>query len=230
MDERIASSVLYMLHEVGMTADSNTEQHHNGRYPVTSLYFDSPFLSDYQDKAGGFINRKKIRVRIYTPVLTNTTPEIWLEKKEKYDMRVSKKRVRLTHEDYKALIDESYAHLLRRSESTRYGTEILHTIIRQQMRPRAIVRYDRTPLVSKSFSDLRITIDSRIEACLAEDMWYTPSMIFVTPHTTVMEVKFSRIIPPWFRQIRDHHNLVRTAFSKYANSLEAMHRYYPIPR
>lgn len=219
-----------MLHKNGMVADPHAMQHQGDRYPVTSLYFDSPLLSDYHDKAGGFMERKKIRVRIYTPALTRATPEIWLEKKEKYDMRVAKKRVQLTHEDYKALIDESYAYLLKRFCSSRYGKEIIHTIIRECMKPRAIVRYSRIPLVSRSYSDLRMTLDSRIEACLAEDMWYTPPMTPVAQHAAVLEVKFSRIIPQWFRTMRDHHSLMRTSFSKYTNSLEAIYRYRPIPR
>lgn len=230
MNERTALSVLSMLKENGMVPDPYAAKKPDNVYTVTSLYLDSPILADYNDKAGGFLNRKKIRVRIYTPILAEATPEIWLEKKEKYDMLVAKKRILLTHEGYKALMDESYADLLTRFRSSAEGTRILHTIIRARMRPKAIVRYSRLPLVSLSYSDIRITLDSRIETCLAENLWYNPPMIPVAPHTTILEMKFSRVVPHWFRFIRDHHHLERAPFSKYANSLETIYRYHPIPR
>lgn len=47
-----------------MKLDENGDQ--NG-YLVRSLYFDSIYDDDYFDKVNGLENRKKIRLRIYSP-------------------------------------------------------------------------------------------------------------------------------------------------------------------
>ena len=58
--------------------------------------------------------RKKIRIRIYSPKLTEATEGIWLEKKEKHDMVISKKRIRLTYESYNALIHGPYLKVIEK--------------------------------------------------------------------------------------------------------------------
>src|SRR3989344_1207603 len=95
LDRNTAWAIRAMLFAHGMEHDPSAKRHLSQNYAVTSLYFDSPTMGDYSDKAGGFLQRKKIRIRIYEPRLTENTKEIWLEKKSKHEMLIS--RIRPNH-------------------------------------------------------------------------------------------------------------------------------------
>lgn len=230
MPDHIARSIHALLLRYGMRPDPSAAERPGHTYTVTSLYLDSPQLNDYYDKAGGFLVRKKVRIRIYEPFLTQTTPEIWLEKKQKHDMLIAKKRIRLSFDAYQKLINGSATSFLREQHASKAGMEIMSCIVREQLKPLLIVRYERAPLLGYGPADLRITFDSNIQTCFSKDLCYTPSMKNVQAGTTVMEVKFSTVLPSWFREITHRYNLVRTSFSKYANSLETLHPFNPLPR
>ncbi|OGZ43241.1 MAG: hypothetical protein A3J55_02505 [Candidatus Ryanbacteria bacterium RIFCSPHIGHO2_02_FULL_45_17b] len=223
MDPNRAQAIHSRLLHFGMKADPRALQiHASGSYPVTSLYFDTPTLEDYADKAGGFLHRKKIRVRIYQPFLTDKTPEIWLEKKEKYEMLVSKKRVLLSEKNYQELLYGPRIDLVK-------NHPIFLPLMIYGMKPIVAVRYVRYPLIASHQSSLRITFDSNIEACAARDLREIPFMERVTD-STVMEVKFSYTLPHWFRLLLCEFDISRTAFSKYGRSVETIYRYHPVPR
>ena len=230
MPDALAAGIKTLVLRYGMQPDFIAEQRPENSYPVTSLYFDSPVLGDYYEKAGGFLWRKKIRVRIYTPTLTEKTPEIWFEKKAKYNMRVAKSRILLSLEEYPMLLNGSRTALLRHCNKTDRARDIIYTIIREQMKPNLVVRYKRAPLVARGSADFRVTFDSAIETCFSHDLCYTPAMKNVHPGVTVMEVKFGTILPSWFKDILRRYNLERASFSKYTNSLETLRVYNPLPR
>ncbi|TSC72507.1 MAG: hypothetical protein G01um101470_317 [Parcubacteria group bacterium Gr01-1014_70] len=79
-------------------------------------------------------------------------------------------------------------------------------------------------------ADFRITLDSAIEACFSRDLCYSPPMKRVQPGTAVLEVKFSTLLPVWFRDMLRQYNVQRESFSKYANAMEALRIYNPVPR
>lgn len=230
MPDRIAQGIHALLLRYGMEPDPSAIHKQDHAYTVTSVYFDSPVLGDYNDKAGGFLSRKKIRVRIYTPTLTEDTPEIWLEKKAKHDMRVRKSRILLPFEGYRTLLNGSRTSFLQHYGKSPHGHEIIHHLIRDQMKPHIIVRYQRAPLVGYGPADFRVTFDSNMETCFSRDLCYTPAMKNVYPGSTIMEVKFSSILPFWFKDMLRRYNLERASFSKYTNALETLRTYNPIPR
>ena len=230
LPDYMTESILPTLLKYGMELDPSVQKHGNHFYTVNSLYFDSPLRDDYYDKGGGFINRKKIRIRVYEDILTQKTDEIWLEKKLKRDMHVAKKRICIPFEHYKELLKGSRAHMLALYKDSRYGAELLEDIIRQNMRPHVAVQYKRVPLIVPGSSDLRITLDSDIKACFSSDLCYSPAMTWVYPGTTVIEVKFSTLIPSWLKSLITRCGLQRASFSKYTNSVEALRTYNPLPR
>lgn len=275
MPPETATAIRARLAHFGMEPDPGSLPYPRHIYPVTSLYFDTPTLDDYHDKAAGFLRRKKIRVRIYAPYLAqensdvvfygfaspsghgssaarergraleparwagekskmqhpSSPQEIWLEKKEKHEMLVSKKRVPLTLEEYDNLLFGSRLDLVQKHP-------IFLPLLTDGMRPTAMVRYQREPLVSPHQSNLRITFDARIEACQTNDLRAPLPMVPLrsssyagqTPDFVIMEVKFSFGLPFWFKMILEEFNLRRQSFSKYGEALEALHRFHPIPR
>lgn len=228
-----AREIHRQLLNYGMEPDPKSKVYPKNTYPVTSLYFDTPFMADYQDKAGGFLRRKKMRIRIYTHSLSEETPEIWLEKKEKYEMRIAKNRILLDKNDYRDILYGSRLALFSsfKKKNKPEAETIFYSLFRDKMKPNLITRYLRTPLISQRYSGLRITFDSNIEACKSRDLHYTQGMMLILPsNQIVMEVKFSEVLPFWFKTILKGFNLSRTSFSKYGKSVEAIYQYNPIPR
>src|SRR3989344_5944188 len=88
-----AMQVRDFVETVGLSLDTNTP---TNPYTVTSLYFDSFGLDDYYDKAGGFIDRKKVRIRAYADTLHRDAFELYFEVKNKHDMFISKDRVAIS--------------------------------------------------------------------------------------------------------------------------------------
>ncbi|MEK7481104.1 MAG: polyphosphate polymerase domain-containing protein [Patescibacteria group bacterium] len=217
----VAEAIRARLLRFGMEPDPESAKYPHHIYPVTSLYFDTPTMSDYHAKAGGFLRRKKIRVRIYAPYLI--VHPIWLEKKEKHEMLVSKKRVRLTQEDYDNLLYGSRLALVQ-------NHPLFLPLLTDGMRPTAMVSYQREPFISPYQSNLRITFDAHIEACLTHDLRVPMPMTAIAKDSVIMEVKFSFGIPFWFRLILAEFNLRRQSFSKYGEAMEALYRFHQIPR
>lgn len=261
----IAEAIRARLLRCGMKPDPKSTNYPGNTYPVTSLYFDTPNLDDYHDKAGGFLRRKKIRVRIYAPYLASVESselhftfglyprsvprlaslarnrhrepynqkkmqhpnsqqsEIWLEKKEKHEMLVSKKRVLLTLDDYDNLLYGSRLNLVK-------TFPLFLPLLIHGMCPTAMVRYVREPFISPHQSHLRITFDSSLEACQTNDLRFPQPMTPVAKGAVIMEVKFSLAIPYWFRLLLSDFHLYRQSFSKYGEAVEALYHFHPIPR
>ena len=69
-----------------------------GRYTVTSLYYDTADYKAYWDKLEGHRYRRKVRVRVYgNQVVTPETP-CFVEIKQRLYKNVSKRRVVLPHD------------------------------------------------------------------------------------------------------------------------------------
>lgn len=228
-----AREIHQQLLNYGMEPDPKSIIYPKSTYPVTSLYFDTPSLTDYHDKTGGFLQRKKMRIRIYTQSLSEKTPEIWLEKKEKYEMRIAKSRILLSGNDYHDILRGSRLGLFAslKNRGLKEAETIFYPLFRGIMRPHLITRYLRTPLISRKYSETRITFDFNLEACRSRDLHYTQGMVPILPtNQTIMEVKFSEVLPFWFKTVLQTFNLSRTSFSKYGKSVEAIYQYNPIPR
>lgn len=219
------------IKKFGMQADEHTLA--EGGYYVTSLYFDSYDFSDYQDKAGGFLKRKKIRARIYEPYL-DKSENVWLEIKKRYDIKNTKTRLKLNREQWDEFAQKGPWALLDISKNgeapkAAAANEILGDIIRFSLKPKLLVRYWRRPFLN-GLKDLRITFDSNLEACKTSVLEYNGFVERVNKNAVVMEVKFDYLIPFWLKKIIKNYNLKRDAFSKYGQSLEAVYKYNPLSR
>ena len=145
-------------------------------------------------------------------------------------MRIAKNRILLPFEGYQTLLAGSHTAFLQQYGINPSNQKIIHSIVREQMKPHVIVRYRRAPLLGQGPADFRVTFDSAIETCFSEDLCYAPAMKNMCAGVTVMEVKFSTILPSWFKDILRRYNLERAAFSKYANAIEILSNYNPLPR
>ena len=87
-------------------------QYKDGSYDVTSLYFDSYRSTDYWEKTGGNIRRKKIRLRIYEPYLKNSE-FVNFEIKHKIDMMNRKTKIRLSVAEAESFIKNGPSFFLK---------------------------------------------------------------------------------------------------------------------
>ena len=205
-----------------------------GWYPVTSLYFETPGLTDYYEKSGGFVERKKLRARIYAQNLTPDMP-VRIEIKKKYDMAVVKTNTFLTPQDWKDLEARNLSRLLARGrppQTQKALDEFMWYMLQEGRRPMYFIRYKRYAYVidvPDDDNDLRITFDEHIESNQQFD-FSEPIHATHTSERTIMEVKFHTHVPPWFAVMERKLGLRRDTFSKYARSVEALNKFNPPPR
>ena len=198
--------------------------HNNGRYTLSSLYYDSPDLRCYRENDDGLKFRRKLRIRRYETgdVFTDESP-VFLEIKQRYDRVTQKRRtvlpyceaLRLCNDrqipDHdpgdRALIEEIYAFLWQRN-----------------LRPVSIVRYERQAFTGTEYDmGLRVTFDTSLSFQAQQlHLHEQPSGLPMMPaNVTVMEIKVNERIPIWLTEMIAAHNLQRVGVSKYCRSIEA---------
>jgi hypothetical protein len=199
----------------------------DGRYTVSSLYYDSPGFRCYWEKLDGLKVRRKLRIRRYETgeVLTEETP-VFLEIKQRVDRVTQKRRVILPYGDALRLCND------RQSPDRAPGDEavIEETLVflwRYNLRPASIVRYDRQAFIGTDYDiGLRVTFDTSLSFQSHRlHLHEQPSgLSMLHPGLVVMEVKVNERIPYWLTEMIAAHNLQLARFSKYCCSIEAAKR------
>ena len=137
------------------------------------------------------------------------------------------KRRILTQNDRQADIKDLFN---RGSDTKGLPDDFRFPVLLGRYKPHLIVRYKRTAYEDNFYSRVRITFDTDIEACGAGNfMRYSP-MSRVLKDLMVLEIKFEKALPWWFRELAQRFELSRTAFSKYSNAVDALNRLNPYPR
>lgn len=209
--------VVFLKEKLAKVLDSDP---HNGDrgYVVRSLYFDTLFDHDYQEKEDGLDHRKKVRLRIYGDA-GNT---VKLELKEKDADFQRKRSLILSRTEAEQMIDTDYLFLLERPEPLAHA---LYTMLSTQgYRPKCIVEYDRTAFVNEH-NDTRITFDERLRAMEGFEDFLSPDrpLYPVTdPSETTMEVKYNGFLFSYIRRTINHADKLRVSNSKYCRARQAM--------
>ena len=189
--------------------DVNTDE--NGRYKVSSLYFDDYCNSAINDNLTGGLRRKKFRIRVYN----NGDSLIKLEKKSKHNEGGFKESVNISREQYEQILRGEVL------ESNCSENDVLNDFINFQktrlLKPRVVVEYDREAYVFEP-GDVRITFDSNVRSSV-NDMDILDRSIITAPVIkdcdTIMEVKYTGFIPGFIKNVLTTGNGNRQAFSKY---------------
>lgn len=227
MEREDARALENDIRRLGMHMDDHIDSK-LGYYIVTSLYFDSDNNHHYDDKTGGIIERKKIRLRNYGPTLF-ATKKIWLEIKHKFELKNAKTRLVLKQSEARSLIDQGPNILYKVKGSQSDRDTILSSFYEIGAKPSVYVRYKRRAFVDAQ-DDLRITFDYDIEGTTFSDENINRYNVHVSPHRVLLEVKFLFLLPPWFAYILKSYNLEREAHSKFALCTESINRFKPLPR
>ncbi len=209
----VARSIEAEMKKFGMSLDSHATEE-DGSYYVTSLYFDSFNKNDFQEKSGGELIRKKIRLRIYEPYLKNSQFGI-LEIKHKYDMTNRKTKIRLNREEIEAFIKHGKIVILKKNDCDLEMREnMLRYLNNYLVRPTTLVTYLRRAYLTTN-KDLRVTFDHSLKTANQNNLNKNNCLREVNKGGLTMEIKYDYSIPFFMRAIIKKYNLKRDTFSKY---------------
>lgn len=189
---------------------------HNGPlgYRVRSLYFDSVYDRDFNEKEEGVELRRKIRLRTYSP----DSPTALLEIKQKQGDLQLKRSLRLDREDAEEMAGGNYGCLLRCSGDQRqFALECYGLMNRLCYLPKTIVEYQRMAYVARE-NRIRVTFDQNIVATESSLALFSPKLLMnpvLDPSAVVLEVKYNGFLLSYFQRLLNTVDRSETSVSKY---------------
>jgi SPX domain protein involved in polyphosphate accumulation len=201
------------------------DEHGNGegRYLLTSLYYDSPDYRCYWEKMDGVKYRRKLRIRSYA---TNGSLQdetlVYVEIKQRLDRVTQKRRAILPYREALRLCNQRQVPDAAPDDRTVID-EISAFLWQYNLRPVSIVRFERQAFIGSDYDiGLRVTFDTdlvyQVEPLhLHETLGGLPMF---PANIAVMEIKVNERIPYWLTELVAAHNLRLMRVSKYCRSIE----------
>lgn len=200
----------------------------DGRYPVVSLYCDTPDRRCHWEAWRGVPSRRKLRVRVYGTRDGAIPAATFVEVKHRDGKAGAKRRVRLPLAEALALVrGETVAG--RDPADERILAEIRALVAQDGFAPACVIRYDRSAYRycdEAGIEQLRVTFDQRIVARFDR---LTPSVdddgcdLAVLPRDqAVMEVKGATAVPYELAAFLGAAGLHPRPFSKYSSSINLL--------
>ena len=191
------------------------DAHSGGRYLVNNIYFDDIYGSFYYGKLSGAYKRDKYRLRWYN----NDTSFVRLERKRKEGILTSKDYVTVTEEQFYALsndadVTEDIPYAEHTAASPMWN-DFLNIRRLRRLKPSVSFSYTREAYIHES-GNARITFDSNI----AENLPGARA-------SGVIEVKYSRFLPCFIKELLDGTPLAQTEMSKYCAAIDIIRRLKP---
>ena len=195
----------------------------NGRYPVSSLYLDSPDLLLYRQTRCGEKDRFKLRIRTYDD---DEQRPAYAEVKRKSNAVVHKRRVGLARADIQALLmGRDRLEMLsglsgRQRADANYFVQHMELICAQ---PVVRVQYLREAYEATGNEPVRVTVDSdlRHAVTLGHDLGHTSGRWVDTPtNGLIVEIKFTDRYPSWVSRFVRQFELRQCSVPKYNLAVE----------
>ena len=186
---------------------------HNGThgYRIRSLYFDTPFDDDFEEKQAGVELRRKVRLRCYDP----NAQYAMLELKQKQGTQQLKRSLRVSREDAERIIHGDYSVLLSYPEA--FATEIYSLMQYRCYRPKTIVEYNRKAFIAKE-NKIRVTFDNKIVSTESSFDLFDPGLNMnpvLDPYDVVLEVKFNGFLLGYIKELINCTDKSELSVSKY---------------
>jgi hypothetical protein len=194
----------------------------SNEYTVRSVYLDTFGLDDYYEKESGVQHRQKVRVRGYNEQSLDT--RVFLEIKRKDNMAIAKVRASVRFKDLRSLLESGdVERYVPRPEAREEARRFLFHIYRHSRKPMVLIQYEREAYFYRFDSSVRLTLDKNLRSLAfpeLEDVYEETRTRLSFPGHFLLEVKFSKGVPSWFKGILHSFGLERTSFSKYCESLD----------
>jgi len=203
----------------------DTQGSPDGRYPVVSLYCDTPDRRCYWEAWRGVPSRRKLRLRLYGTPDGAIPAATFLEIKHRADGEGAKRRARLPLDQGLAVLHGGTATAADPSEARVLG-EARRLVADDGFRPACVIRYDRhaTRFVGLDGAEqLRITFDHGIRARFdrlapvpADDGCVHPVL---ASGCCLMEIKGATSVPHELAAHLSARGIFPRSFSKYSESV-----------
>ncbi len=180
-------------------------------YIVRSLYFDTLDNKDYYQKEFGIENRRKVRLRIYSP----DDDFALLEFKQKTGDNQLKRSLKLKKEDALKIIDGNYECLKEYKEP--FAMECYTYMVSEGYFPVCVVQYNRKAFICKE-NKIRLTFDSNIIATESNFNIFDKNLVMYpvfSKFNVVLEVKYNGFLLNYVKDIISQVNKVPISVSKY---------------
>lgn len=188
-------------------------------YPISSVYWDTADFQFFWEKIEGVKFRRKLRFRRY-----GTSPDVFIEIKQREDRTLQKRRLRWPLEQVRAAYgDGEAAPDWDLVAGDPVATEVALMIQRLRLRPRVAVRYRRRALFGAFDPELRVTFDGRIQyhpADFSLDRPFECGREVLDPRVTVLELKYDHRAPQWLTKAVCRHGLQMVRMSKYCSAVD----------
>lgn len=191
-----------------VTADPHNEKE---GYNVRSLYFDSLYDRDYEEKMDGEELRRKIRIRIYNP----NDQFALLEMKQKQGIYQKKRSLRITRKDAILLSKGIYTPLIDYEEE--FAMECYGMMQMYAYRPKSLIEYNREAYIIPA-NNTRITFDRNIRANESCYDLFSDQMNFYPvydPFYIVLEVKYLDYLLSYVKDMIAACDKIENSTSKY---------------
>lgn len=183
----------------------------NGKYTITSLYFDDCYNRCYWENENGTDPREKFRIRIYN----HSTDRIMLECKRKQQGMTLKTACPMTRAQVEAIL------LGQIPADTVHQPPLLQKLVCQmltrQLHPVVIVEYERIPFIYQN-GNVRITLDTNISSSAEVKKFLTGGFTkrpVMPVGQQLLEVKYDAFLPDFIYRAAQLENLSQTAYSKF---------------
>jgi len=196
-----------------------------GRYTVTSLYFENPENKIYYEVKNKLKFRQKLRLRIYNDTDLNGTA--FFEVKQKHNKVVNKRRTGIPLVQAYHYLNSPYEHaspVYYDVSNPQIMKEIHYFRKYYDLRPEMVVSYDRHAFHCITDPDLRVTFDLNLR-CRNEDLRIENGSYgqnFIDPDLVVLEVKVTHSVPLWLARILQSLECEQRSASKFCTSLELL--------
>jgi len=180
-------------------------------YLVRSLYFDTISDTDFKEKEDGLSDRKKVRLRVYSP----DSKTAKLELKQKSGSMQRKQSLTLSREHAQELINSNYEVLKEYDDD--FAVYMYNLMNLEGYKPKTVVEYDRVAYTAP-INNIRLTVDSGVranEGCY--DIFDNDIALYpvIDPTTVIFEVKYNKYLLSYIKDAISCVCKLETSASKY---------------
>jgi len=193
-----------------MEIDQNSIGQSNS-YTITSIYFDTPFEEDFEEKVDGIKSREKFRIRIYN----NNYDLIKFESKKRVETVIKKTSVVISKEDTESLCNGDYSSF--RNSENEFLQMSYSKLVSGGYRPIIVVEYDREAYFLP-YGNIRITFDMNLRTYNSDtdflNLQHASIPVFKN-NLQILEVKHSIPLPSHLQLILSKIPAARNSISKF---------------
>lgn len=196
----------------------------NGKYYLSSLYYDTSDYKFYWEKVDGIKYRRKLRIRWYeTEDGLSDDSRVFLEIKQRIDRVTQKKRIPVRYKDALAFCEEEKPLECNDPEDVKVMEEMYSLLKLYDLKPTVITSYQRQAFVGTDYDiGLRITFDSHVTYRLRNLELGAGNYdgFMIPPNFVIMEIKVNEKMPFWIAEMVAKRGLQLIRVSKYCQGLK----------